>query len=90
MKLPTVKLNGVDYVVDFTLQEMRRCSDLHDRIPFDQLKDEGEFYTIKFVAGTDNELPGDGILYPYGSLIECNIPAYVVDYPASMIDKFLK
>ena len=74
--LPTIKLNGKDYFVDFRLKELRRCDNPHSRISFDHLKDEGDFYTVKFIKGTDNELANPKALYPFGDLIECNIPAY--------------
>jgi len=75
--LPTIKLNGVDYFIDHRLKEFRMCNNPHRFFSFDILKDEGDFYIIKFIKGTDNKIAGDG-MYEYGSLIECEIPAFAL------------
>lgn len=78
MQLPTIELNGVDYFIDQRLRELRRCDKPHSRIPFEVLKDEGEFYSLKFIRGTDNELAKPGAVYPFGELIECDIPIWAI------------
>lgn len=87
MQLPKINLNGVDYFIDHHLREFRMVNNPHRFFSFDMLKDEGSFYTIKFIKGTDNIIAGSG-LYEYGSLIECDIPFWAIhDEPKEISNK---
>lgn len=77
-QLPIIKLNGVDYFIDYRLREFRMCKNEKRFFSFEMLKDEGNFYTIKFEKGTDNKVASDKKMYEYGSLIECDIPLWAV------------
>lgn len=77
MQLPTIELNGVLYVIDVRKQELRRNDRPGEKIKFDELKDEGDYFSVKFVKGTDNDTPGNG-MYEFGILIECAIPAWAL------------
>lgn len=77
--LPTIDLNGVNYTIDKRLRELRRTDRPWENIPFDDLKDEGDFCTIKFVKGTDNEIPDVGFgMYKWDELVSCTIPYEVL------------
>lgn len=78
MTLPTITLNGVEYFIDRRLREFRMVNNPKRFFSFDMLKDEGNFYTIKFEKGTHNKIASDRKMYEFGSLIECDIPMWAI------------
>jgi len=74
-----IDLNGVEY--ELLKDCLRRCDDHKQKIPLGYLKDEGDFFTVKFIKGTDNQLAEPMKMYEYGSLEECYIPFDFLNQP---------
>nr|WP_315240038.1 hypothetical protein [uncultured Flavobacterium sp.] len=82
-ELPTINIEGTEFIVDVIKLELREKSDLKNTIPFEDMRDVGDGYTFEYSLKNKN-IPG---LFDRESTT-VRIPEFVMLDPIGMADKY--
>lgn len=82
-ELPTITIEGTDFIVDVRKLELRERSDLKNTIAFEDMRDVGDGYTFEYSLKNKN-LPS---LFDRGSRT-VKIPEFVMLDPIGMAEKY--